>query len=154
MQLDRIDHYTLRCTEAQLDSLRGFYGGVLGLQAGPRPDFDFPGVWFYLGGRPVVHLAAFADRTGADAAATAAAATRATATAATGAATRAAISGFDHVAFRASGLAATRQRLTERGMDWTERPVPGFPLHQVFLTDPLGVRIELTFDSAEVAQSG
>jgi catechol 2,3-dioxygenase-like lactoylglutathione lyase family enzyme len=136
MQLDRIDHYTLRCTEAQLDSLRGFYGGVLGLHPGPRPDFEFPGVWFYLGGRPVVHLAAFADRAGTDAAATGA------------------TSGFDHVAFRASGLAATRQRLTELGMAWTERPVPGFPLHQVFLTDPLGVRVELTFDSAEVPQSG
>ena len=136
MQLDRIDHYTLRCTEAQLDSLRGFYGAVLGLQVGPRPDFDFPGVWFYLCGRPVVHLAAFADRAAADPGATAGA------------------SGFDHVAFRASGLAATRRRLTEHGMRWTERPVPGFPLHQVFLTDPLGVRVELTFDSAEAARSG
>jgi hypothetical protein len=39
-------------------------------------------------------------------------------------------------------------------MSWEERPVPGFPLHQVFLTDPLGLRIELTFDSADTTRSG
>jgi catechol 2,3-dioxygenase-like lactoylglutathione lyase family enzyme len=136
MQLDRIDHYTLRCTEAQLEPLRVFYGDVLGLQVGPRPDFDFPGTWLYLGGHPVVHLAALAHRTETQAGVAASA------------------SGLDHVAFRASGLAATRRRLTERGMSWEERPVPGFPLHQVFLTDPLGLRIELTFDSADTTRSG
>jgi len=27
--------------------------------------------------------------------------------------------------------------------------VPGWPLHQIFLTDPVGLRIELTFDISD-----
>jgi hypothetical protein len=29
--------------------------------------------------------------------------------------------------------------------------VPGFPLHQLFLTDPFGLRVELTFDMNDPA---
>ena len=29
-------------------------------------------------------------------------------------------------------------------------PVPGFPLHQIFFLDPVGIKVELTFDSAEL----
>jgi hypothetical protein len=28
----------------------------------------------------------------------------------------------------------------------TEAPVPGWPLHQVFVHDPKGLKIEMTFD--------
>ena len=33
-----------------------------------------------------------------------------------------------------------------RALPYAEAPLPGFPLHQLFLTDPFGLRVELTFD--------
>ena len=34
---------------------------------------------------------------------------------------------------------------------YAEAPLPGFPLHQLFLTDPFGLRVELTFDMTDAA---
>jgi hypothetical protein len=39
-----------------------------------------------------------------------------------------------------------RAKLTTLGIPFTEAPVPDFPLYQLFLNDPLGVKIELNFE--------
>ncbi|HVL57999.1 MAG TPA: VOC family protein [Burkholderiaceae bacterium] len=130
MQIQRIDHYTIRCTREQLPSLRQFYADVLGLNEGPRADFKFPGHWMYAGGFPLVHLAATSETTGSLSTST---------------------GNLDHIAFRTSDLAATRVRLRQYGIAFRELPVPGMPLHQVFLQDPLGIKLELTFDAAKEA---
>jgi catechol 2,3-dioxygenase-like lactoylglutathione lyase family enzyme len=122
MALDALDHVTLVARD--LDRSVRFYEDVLGLKSGARPPFNFPGAWLYLGDRPVVHLIGGRG-----------------ATEGTGA--------IDHVAFRATGLAATRGRLTKLGHSIDERTVPGQGLHQVFLRDPDGVKIELNFAAAE-----
>ena len=119
MAVNAIDHYTINT--AELDASVAFYTEVLGLADGPRPSFDRPGAWLYCDERPVVHL--MAGATGKDAG--------------TGA--------IDHVAFSASGLADYIARLKERGIAYRERDVPGQPLHQLFLTDPDGVTIEINF---------
>jgi catechol 2,3-dioxygenase-like lactoylglutathione lyase family enzyme len=127
MRLAGMNHVTINCAPADLAALRDFYVAALGLTEGKRPDFSFPGHWLYLAGRPVVHLAgraAIAPGTRAPARGGA---------------------GFDHVAFTAEGLEAARARLDAARIGYEEAPVPGFPLHQIFLTDPLGQRIELTF---------
>lgn len=49
-----LDHVTFRTHD--LESTRGFFEAVLGLKAGARPDFPFPGHWLYAGADPVVHL--------------------------------------------------------------------------------------------------
>ena len=131
MELQFIDHFTLSVREHELEPLRAFYTETFGLEEGRRPDFPFPGHWLYLNGRPVVHLAANlpedweapdgAIKTGK----------------------------FNHVSFRCKDLESTRKRLTEKGLKFREAPVPGFPLHQVFLHDPAGLMIELTFDTPE-----
>ena len=54
MPLDRLDHYFVYASD--LERTRAFYSEVLGLEQGPRPDFGFPGFWFYLEDRPVVHV--------------------------------------------------------------------------------------------------
>lgn len=131
MQLHAIDHFTIRCHPDALDSLLTFYTRALNLKPGPRPDFDFPGHWLYAGAQPVVHLAAN-DRSGSPL-------------------TAGTTGRLDHISFRTSGLAATRQRLAAENIPFAELPVPGMPLHQVFLNDPTGLKIELTFDAAEHA---
>ncbi len=119
MAINALDHYNIKT--ADLDASVAFYTEILGLADGPRPSFDAPGAWLYCGDRPVVHLTT--GGTGKDSG--------------TGA--------IDHVAFRAGGLDDTRARLNERGIAFRERDVPGRPLHQLFLTDPDGVTIEINF---------
>lgn len=125
MHIGRLNHFTLRCRPQELVELRDFYVGVLGLVEGPRPDFSFPGHWLYGDGAAIVHLAGvLASRPARE----------------TGP--------LDHIAFSGRDLAATRQRLNDRNVLFDERPVPGFPLQQVFLSDPQGLRLELTFEVA------
>lgn len=55
---------------------------------------------------------------------------------------------FHHVCFRKRGLAETRERLAASSHVWREHSRPGSPLVQIFVTDPAGVTVELTFDQA------
>ena len=120
MPLKSLDHVTICC--ADLAKSRAFYAQVLGMTDEDRPGFAFPGAWLYVNGHPVVHLIggranAVPDTTG----------------------------NFDHVAFDAMDLAAMRATLTKAGIPFEESKVPGRPLHQVFLHDPDGVKVELNF---------
>ena len=53
--------------------------------------------------------------------------------------------GFDHLSLTAVGLADAKTRLQAHGVPFDQVPVPGADIMQLFLRDPLGVRIELTF---------
>ena len=129
--LHRMDHLTIRATMEDMEKLRDFYAATLGLTAGKRPDFAFHGYWMYMGDRAVIHLAGNArpglpsGQSGSHI-------------------------GFDHVSFRTSGLPAVRERLRKLNLPFEEIPVPGFPLHQIFFRDPTGMKVELTFDIAEL----
>lgn len=134
MRIDGLDHATLRCRPQDLRAACAFYRDLLGLEEGPRPAFDFPGHWLYAGGRPVLHLVAregVAPPAGPSPGAS-----------------------FEHIAFRARGLHEIRVLLDSRGIRYAEAPLPGFPLHQLFLTDPFGLRVELTFDMNDPANLG
>lgn len=136
MQIEHIDHFTLRVAAARLPELLDFYTRVLGLHEGERPDFPFPGHWLCAKGHALVHLAG--NEPAHEPAAPEALPT----------------GKLNHVSLRATGLKATREHLAARGVDWREAPVPGLPLHQVFLRDPVGLTIELTFHSTELQQAG
>lgn len=123
MSISGLNHFTIRCKPDDLAMLVGFYGTVLDLQAGDRPTMPRPGYWLYNQGRPIVHLYASIDERESGP---------------TGA--------LDHISFSASGLEATRARLREADMPFDEFPLPGTAIHQIFLRDPLGLKIELTFD--------
>lgn len=120
MLATRLDHVTLRC--ADLARSRAFYVDLLGLTDGPRPPFDFEGAWLYLAGAPVVHLAQ--RMAGSPAGGTGA---------------------FDHFAFAGSDIEAARSRLNAAGASFAEADVPGRSLRQIFLRDPDGVKVEITF---------
>ena len=124
--LTGFDHYTLRCRPDEMDGLREFYGDVLGLRPGKRPDFSFPGHWLYLGGTPVVHIAATLPPDHASA-------------------TPGQTGRFDHMSFAARDPAIVQAHLERRGIAYRGSDVPGFPLYQLFFHDPVGVKVELTF---------
>jgi catechol 2,3-dioxygenase-like lactoylglutathione lyase family enzyme len=56
---------------------------------------------------------------------------------------------IDHIAFRATGLAATVAHLRANGVDFKERRANGQALYQLFMFDPNGIKVELNFDAAE-----
>jgi catechol 2,3-dioxygenase-like lactoylglutathione lyase family enzyme len=120
-----LNHYTIRCAANELPALDDFYTRVLGLQKGRRPDIPAPGTWLYAEGQPIVHLYAVLDRPEP--------------------ATTPATGPLDHIAFRARNLDDVRAHLRAEGIAYTEAPIPGWPIHQVFLHDPKGLKIELTF---------
>jgi catechol 2,3-dioxygenase-like lactoylglutathione lyase family enzyme len=132
MDIQYIDHFTIRSRPQDLDALHDFYADVLGLRAGRRPGFGFPGYWMYLGDRPVVHLAGSLPADG-----------QAAPEGGPGSTGR-----FDHVSFHAGDLDAVQMRLGALGISFRGSPVPGFDLYQIVIYDPAGVKVELTFDVA------
>ena len=143
MAIGRLDHYSIRTFD--LDASRQFYTEIMGFISGPRPPFDFPGLWLYSGeptpdSNGVVHiigidannpegLKAYLGDRSADS-------LEGTGT-------------VDHIAFRAEGLLDMRSKCARMGVSIRERTVPALGLHQVFLEDPSGVTIELNYPAAE-----
>ncbi|MCE2949217.1 MAG: VOC family protein [bacterium] len=125
MPIEALDHYNI-CT-ADLDRARRFYAEVVGLRDGERPPFGRPGAWMYLGEQAILHISTsrVPDSSKRDA--------------------------FDHVAFRASGLAETRATLDRLGIRHQSFTVPDRNLVQVFFRDPDGAEIELVFSGDEAA---
>jgi catechol 2,3-dioxygenase-like lactoylglutathione lyase family enzyme len=124
ISVSSIHHFTIGCASGDLFELVAFYTKYVGLEDGPRPALRHPGHWLYSDGKPIVHLNALLAESGPRT---------------TGA--------VDHISFRAHGLEQTRRFLEEDGIAFSEAPLFGTSLHQVFLRDPGGLKIELTFDT-------
>ncbi len=118
MTAQSLDHVNVFTDD--LEGTVAFYTEIIGLKDGDRPPFDFPGAWLYCGDQAVLHLVA-EPPAGAE----------------TGP--------IDHVAFRATGIKAMRNRLRRHDLAFFERDVPDMPLRQIFVKDPNGVQIELNF---------
>jgi catechol 2,3-dioxygenase-like lactoylglutathione lyase family enzyme len=147
MSIRKLGHYSIRTGD--LAASRRFYTDVLELKEGFRPPFNFPGIWFYLGGDEddfgVVHIIGIDanDRQGLKDY--------------LGDKDEASLFGsgaVDHVAFLASGLSAMRHKLSRQGVPFKERSVPSMGLHQVFITDPSGVTIEMNYPHDEARELG
>jgi catechol 2,3-dioxygenase-like lactoylglutathione lyase family enzyme len=141
----KINHFSIRTTD--LEATRAFYQDVLGLTAGPRPAFAFPGYWMYTGdhsevANATVHLIGM-DPNDAEGLKKYLGDRDVSALKGTGA--------VDHLAFFAEGLAAMLAHLRGMGIEPRARTVPSIGLHQLFLDDPNGVVIELNYPAAEVA---
>jgi len=128
MPVTALHHFTIRCTPDELPPLVDFYTRVMRLTVGARPEIPAPGAWLYADGQPIVHLYAHLsapDRPGA----------------AGGPVT----GHLDHISFRSHGLAEMREHLRASGVPFAEAPIPGWAIHQLFLHDPHGLKIEMTF---------
>lgn len=135
MALSLLDHCSIRTVK--LDQTRDFYVDVLGMADGERPDFDFPGNWLYVEGKPVVHLVGVDadDPSGLEAYLG-------------GSIDPATLQGsgaFDHLAFRGNDAGAMIARLDKQGVAYRERQVPGMDLFQLFVEDPNGITVELNY---------
>ena len=137
MPLENLNHVLVLARN--LEATRSFFVDVLGLEDGYRPPFPFKGHWIYLGDRAVVHVAenrGYLDKRDH----------------VQGGSADNATGSIDHIAFEATGLKAMIARLEKHGIAAHHRKVPDLDLHQVFVHDPNGVRIELNYPAHEGAE--
>lgn len=130
MKFEGFLHLNIRCSENELPAIECFYGDVLGLKKGYRPDFKFGGVWLYDGDDPIVHVSARFPQ---------------------GTRVKETHSGsVDHIAFKASGASDFRKQLKQLGVEFEEQNIEGAG-YQVFVYDPVGTKLEFNFLNEQVA---
>jgi catechol 2,3-dioxygenase-like lactoylglutathione lyase family enzyme len=118
-----INHIQLVAEKDLVLKLKDFYCNVVGLAEGFRPAFERFGFWLYIGDKDVVHL--ITPKEGDDRSPQK--------------------SSFDHVAFKASDYDGILKKLKTLNIPFEEKFVPGMIVHQIFLRDPAGNRVELNF---------
>jgi len=120
-----LGHANLRAPAPMIEQLRRFYTEVVGLREGPRPQFrsGSRGHWLYAGDTDLLHLTVARDD--------------------------APLSGcngaFNHLAFACTDLAGARARLDAARVPYEVDVVDELEQVQLFLTDPAGMGVELTF---------
>src|SRR3954466_9527827 len=123
--------FHLAIKTSSLQATRAFWTGVIGLRDVPRPDFGYPGAWLSCpqpGGQAIIHVYAGGPALGPSGR------------------VELGTAAIDHVSLACSGYHAYRARLQRAGLAWREFLVPGTSLWQLFVYDPSGVQLELTFE--------
>ena len=132
MKFEGFLHLNIRCSPEDIPAIERFYGGVLGLKTGDRPNFKFGGIWLYDGDDAIIHVSARFPP---------------------GSILRDKHSGsVDHIAFKASGSVQFREHLKKLGIDFEEQNIEKAG-YQVFLYDPVGTKIEFNFLNEQVADA-
>ena len=120
----RPDHFTILTDD--LSATEAFYTNLLGFTVGPRPDFNFPGLWLYINDTAILHVA-YKDqmpnpRRGV----------------------------LDHMAFRGEDINALLTTLKAAGVTYrTVRTPDPWDQWQVFFEDPNQATVEIDFDGQE-----
>ena len=121
--ISRLDHVNILTND--VDACRRFYVDALGFEEGYRPPFDFPGLWLYLDGAPVIHIIEVTDPLPRNS------------------------GNIDHIAFCAHNYDKFTAMLEARGIEYEDRAVPGVALHQLFCFDPHGIKVEFNFEGQD-----
>jgi len=128
MKVHAMNHFTILAQD--LGATRAFYTEILGLKEGYRPPFGFPGIWFYAGKHPILHVIGrdrLPDPKGGV---------------------------FDHMAYSGRDLPAMLDKLKTRGIKHDLVKQTGSGIWQVFFYDPNGAKIEIDFAPEESPDPG
>ena len=120
-------HLNIRCTKADLPKIEKFYGDVMGLTVGYRPNFNNEGLWLYAGDEPIIHVGARVPE---------------------GFLSEKHNGSVDHFAFRMKGATEFRDLVRKLEIPFEEQNVPEAG-YQIFLRDPVGTVLEFNFPNAE-----
>ena len=125
MAITGMNHFTILTDD--VEATREFYCTLLDLTVGWRPNFNFPGLWLYAGGSPILHVIGGKSRADLKAGV------------------------IDHMAFTATDLPGTAKRLTGRGIAYDLRRLANTAdgQWQLFFNDPNGARVEFDFAASE-----
>ncbi len=118
---------------ADLDATVRFYTEVLGMLLAERPPIGFPGAWLkpaQAGADASIHVYAGDAAREVDGS------------------VQLGSSAIDHVSVVCQGYAGFKARFEQFGLPYRENLVPATPLWQLFIHDPNGIQLELTFHAA------
>ena len=124
MSIIGLNHFNLRASRPLLEQLKEFYCVVLGLAQGERPPLGSSGYWLYAGAVCILHLSEAAhdeDRSACVA------------------------TTFDHIAFTCTDRPEMEARLKRNNVAFRVGTVPVLSITQLFLPDPAGNGVELSF---------
>jgi catechol 2,3-dioxygenase-like lactoylglutathione lyase family enzyme len=123
MDIRRLDHANLRTT--RLDEMVEWYTRVLGMPAGDRPPFSFPGAWLYRHGQALVHLVGVTNE-----------------------GTNENLK-LEHFALQATGLDSFLSHLEANGEKYRVGRLPEWGTIQINIFDPDGNHIHVDFPREE-----
>ncbi|NBW77465.1 MAG: hypothetical protein EBR27_00375 [Betaproteobacteria bacterium] len=130
---------------------RDWFCQNLGFTEGPHPDFGFPVHWLYIGTQDVLHIgkASFSEHQNTylstpndihdvDQRPSSLGSGR-----------------IDHLCLNCEGLAEFIDRLTDNGVEFSERKAHNSNLYQLFMREPVnGIKVELNFAWEEAVKLG
>ena len=119
-----LNHFNISASYALIEQVKQFYIDVVGLRLGARAQLDHKGYWLYAGYSPIVHLSV---REGATAA------------------SHAKKGYFNHISLSCVGLKSAIAKLQETHTPHRLIELPDICQTQLFITDPAGTGVELTF---------
>lgn len=124
MTVRGLNHFNITASRALIEQVKQFYTEVVGLELGPRAHLNHDGYWLYAGAMPIVHLSVANDMHPV---------------------LRDAKGYFNHISLSCVGLKSAIAR-----MEATQTPYRLVRLldvcqTQLFITDPAGTGVELTF---------
>ena len=120
-----LNHFNITASELLIERVKRFYTDVIGLTIGPRAPLDHKGYWLYAGPVAIVHLSARQ-------------------------AIRTVIppqkSYLNHISLSCVGLSLAIGKLKATCTPYQITELPDREQTQIFVTDPAGIGVELTFD--------
>ncbi|WP_028469446.1 VOC family protein [Neptunomonas japonica] len=136
------DHILLRVQD--LHKMVQFFTEILKLKEGARPAFSFPGAWLYSDNQPLIHLAL--NDEGLDSS------THRAQEQYLGKRSATSQQGIvDHIAFQGDDYTSLISRLKNSATAYFERSVPVSGEHQIFVTGPEGLLLEILFNQDKSA---
>jgi lactoylglutathione lyase len=124
----KINHVLVRTSD--LEAMNRFLIDVIGLEEGNRPPFPFAGSWLYSEGKAIMHVILDSSAGNPDGA-------------------------VDHVALEGADYDTLLATLTKHEIEYAERTVPQSREHQVFISGPDGLKVEMLFPAGiNKTQSG
>lgn len=136
MLFGKLFHAAIRT--ADLGATVRFYTEVLGMVVADRPPIGFPGAWLkpaQAGADAIIHVYAGDAAKEPDGSVLSGSAA------------------IDHVSVVCQGYGDFKAQFEKFGLDYRENLVPATPLWQLFIYDPNGVQLELTFHGAAERQA-
>jgi catechol 2,3-dioxygenase-like lactoylglutathione lyase family enzyme len=124
VEITQLHHVNIHT--ANVGRLVDWYTRVLGMPAGDRPAFPFPGAWLYMGDQAVIHLVGVDQLP-----------------------KHKGMLQLEHFAFNAVGLKDFLARLEREGVPYDARKVQGVEGVQINVYDPDGNHIHIDFYGEE-----